>query len=178
MPSPRQIRLLTVFMVVCIFTVFWKTSSLHNSRNVDFYTSTSDAMAAANAAPAYEPPPNGGNEKVLKAPGAKTPTEDEDEALRAGLKKAADEAKRLANEKAPLRPDNPNSIVGVGSASNGDRNVAGRKKYPIEGDEQVVENLESKEDHEVEIELNSILKRSPSKPIPVIYLPKIPRIQF
>lgn len=165
MPSPRQFRLLGVLLFAFLFTVLWKTSTLRNSRNVDFYKSTSDAMAAANGNSApYEPPPNGAKEKVLKAPGAKTPIDDDDDSVRASLKKAADEAKRLANEKAPLRPDNPNSVVGVGSANNGgDRNVAGRKKYPIEGEEQVVQNTENQEDHDVEVELNTILKRSPSK---------------
>jgi hypothetical protein len=85
------------------------------------------------------------------------------------LQDAAKEAKEKANAKAP-KPDNPADIVGVGSAAEeGGKNsvsepgAGGRKKWSTEGDQKVVkeEKAESEEDHEVEVELNSILRKAP-----------------
>jgi len=77
------------------------------------------------------------------------------------LKEAAQVAKDKANAKAP-KPDPPSDVVGVGSASEGreDRGVAGRKKYGS-GEAQSPLKEETQEEHDVEVELNSILKKSP-----------------
>lgn len=79
------------------------------------------------------------------------------------LKQAAQVAKDNTNAKAP-KPDPPSSLVGVGSAAEGssERTVAGRKKYST-GEAQEPVKEETQEDHDVEVELNSILKKSPSK---------------
>lgn len=79
------------------------------------------------------------------------------------LKEAAQVAKDNANAKAP-KPDPPSILVGVGSAAEGsERNIGGRKKYPVSGEEQQPIKQETQEEHEVEVELNIILKKSPSK---------------
>lgn len=78
------------------------------------------------------------------------------------LKEAAQVAKENANAKAP-KPDPPSALVGVGSASEGsEKGVAGRKKYGA-GEAQVPVKEETQEERDVEVELNSILKKSPSK---------------
>lgn len=80
------------------------------------------------------------------------------------LKEAAQVAKDNANAKAP-KPDPPSSLVGVGSAAEGARDVrsvTGRKKMAAADAQEPVKE-ETPEDHEVEVELNSILKKSPSK---------------
>jgi hypothetical protein len=198
MPSPRQLRYTTIVFLIAFSLLLYKTSHLRNSRDVDFYTSTAEAMAAAKH-PHHDP-------------ATVSTVDDDDEAMSLRLKAAADEAKKLANAKAGPKPDLPSKLVGVGSSAGGkkaehdhevkdtaadakveaqkgdapekligvgssqegtganpvvapgkDRNVAGRKKYPIEGEQAVVKAEESKEDHEVEAELNTILKKSPSK---------------
>lgn len=85
------------------------------------------------------------------------------------LKEAAQVAKDNANAKAP-KPDPPSQVVGMGNAAKGqeEKSVAGRKKFGGEADGQQVvkeepQEEESKEDHEIEVELNLILKKSPSK---------------
>lgn len=95
-------------------------------------------------------------------------TEDKQEisrAMSARLQEAAQLAKDKANAKAP-KPDPPSQLVGVGSAAEGardEKSVAGRKKFRPAGAETPAKK-ESEEDHEAEVELNSILKKSPSKP--------------
>ncbi len=79
------------------------------------------------------------------------------------LQEAAQVAKDKTNAKAP-KPDPPSVVVGVGNSheDSGERGVAGRKKFGAgESQEPVKEKTE--EDHEVTDELNSILKKSPSK---------------
>ena len=83
------------------------------------------------------------------------------------LNEAARVAKGNANAKAP-KPDPPSAVIGVGSAADGaagERSVAGRKMYGGEGKEAVQKVIgeESEEEHEVEVELNGILKKSPSE---------------
>lgn len=78
------------------------------------------------------------------------------------LKQAEQKAKDNANAKAP-KPDPPSAVVGKGSAQDGvgsERSVAGRKKIGGEGEQEPLKE-ETEEDHEVETELNSILKKSP-----------------
>lgn len=83
------------------------------------------------------------------------------------LKEAAQVAKDNANAKAP-KPDPPSKIVGVGSAAEGaeKKGVSGRKKYSAGGDAQkpvLGEKLSQEEEEDVQVELNSILQKSPSK---------------
>lgn len=91
-------------------------------------------------------------------------TDDEDVKARTQrLQDAAKLAKEKANSKSP-KPDAPSDVEGVGSAAEGarDRGVAGRKKIPG-GEAQEPLKEETKEEHDVEVELNSILKKSPSE---------------
>lgn len=95
-----------------------------------------------------------------------TQPDDEDVAKKMAerLKEAADVAKNNANTKAP-KPDPPSALVGVGSAAEGSRDekgIAGRKKF-FTGENQEPVKEETQEDHDVEVELNSILKKSPGK---------------
>lgn len=81
------------------------------------------------------------------------------------LQEAAQVAKDNANAKAP-KPDPPSAVIGKGSAAQrakDEKGVAGRKKYGG-GDQKVEkETKETREDGEVETELNRILKKSPSE---------------
>jgi hypothetical protein len=97
-----------------------------------------------------------------KQPGSATGDEEVAKQLAQRLKEAAQVAKSKTNAKAP-KPDSPSDIIGKGSAADGsERGVAGRKKYPT-GDAQEPLKVETQEDHDITTELNSILKKSPSK---------------
>lgn len=157
MPSMRRIKVFGLLIFLFVITILFWTASLRQSRAQDtrtvgdFYDKTVNALNSQNKA----------------APGV---TEDEliAKKMAESLKEAAQVAKDNANAKAP-KPDPPSQVVGVGSAAEGargdERSVAGRKKFGG-GEEQKPfkeEEKESEEDHEIEVELNSILKKSPSK---------------
>ncbi len=142
--------------LVAITLLFW-TASQRQQRELDSRT----------VGDFYQKTVNGLNKKP--SAGGSTGRLQEDDvvakAMAQSLKEAAQVAKDNANAKAP-KPDPPSSLVGVGSASEGagERGVAGRKKFTT-GDTQepVVEATEV--DRKVDAELNSILKKWPSKHI-------------
>lgn len=76
------------------------------------------------------------------------------------LRAAEQKAKDLANAKAPLKPDPPSEVVGVGSSAGGqkkDKSKANSKE--TEGSEEE----ESEEDREIDATLSNILKKAPGK---------------
>ncbi|TVY82392.1 Monothiol glutaredoxin-7, partial [Lachnellula suecica] len=148
MPSTRRIKVLGLLIFLFVITILFFTakSGPKDMRSAgDFYGKTVDALNK-------------------KPGGAATDDEQVAAAMAKSLKEAAQVAKDNANAKAP-KPDPPSSIRGVGSAAEGareERGVAGRKKYPVGDAQQPIEKKpETKEEHEIEVELNSILKKSP-----------------
>ncbi|KAI0125988.1 glutaredoxin [Xylariales sp. AK1849] len=169
MPSARRLRLLIlVVLAVVITTLFftsqWRATSERDSRTIqDFYHKTVNAMDHKRG--------SGGAQVVMSGKGsAVNDAKDKDgdgsvdaddeqmavemaERLRAAEKKAKD----LANEKAPLKPDAPSEVVGIGSSAGGQN-----KKAMEKGDaSEVEEKQETDEEHEIEVTLNEILKKSP-----------------
>jgi len=152
MPSLRRIKVFGLLVFLFVVTVLFYTASLRQNRSPDTRTAGDFYGKTVNA--------------LNKKPGAAGADDEVAAAMAKSLKEAAQVAKDNANAKAP-KPDPPSSIVGVGSAADGareERGIAGRKKYPAgEAQEPVQEKPETKEDHDIEVELNSILKKSPSK---------------
>ena len=167
MPSMRRVKVFTVLIFLAVITLLFYTASVRQSRAQDFrtvgdfYDKTVNALNSMKQAPIEAQGPGKSEEDELVA-----------KKMAQSLKEAAQVAKDNANAKAP-RPDPPSQVVGVGSAAEGarssERSVAGRKKYGggNEEEQKVVKEVEeeSEEDHQVEVELNSILKKSPSKSI-------------
>ena len=156
MPSMRRVKVFGLLIFLFVITVLFYTASLRQNRPQDSRT----------AGDFYDRTVNALNNKK---PGAGLGTSGDDEvaaAMAKSLKKAAQVAKDNANAKAP-KPDPPSIILGVGSAADRatkERGVAGRKKFTTgEAQEPIKEKPETKEEHDVEVELNSILKKSPSK---------------
>ncbi|RWA06639.1 hypothetical protein EKO27_g8461 [Xylaria grammica] len=84
------------------------------------------------------------------------------------LRAAEQQAKEQANAKAPLKPDAPSDVVGVGSSAGGQK----KGKYRIskqdaedkkenEDEDEKEDDQEADEDSEVEVALHQILGRSP-----------------
>jgi hypothetical protein len=157
MPSMRRVKLITLLIFLFVLTLLFYTASLRQSRERDsrtmgdFYDKTVNALNSKNSKNKNDV----GTEDELIA-----------KKMAESLKEAAQVAKDNANAKAP-KPDPPSSVVGVGSAADGargdERSVAGRKKFSSGAEEQKPVQEETPEDHEIEVELNSILKKSPSK---------------
>jgi hypothetical protein len=161
MPSMRRIKVFGLFILLVVITVLFWTASLRQQRELDSRT----------VGDFYEKTVNGLNKKP-SAGGSTRDSEDEElaKAMTERLNKAEQVAKDNTNAKAP-KPDPPSIVVGVGSAAegSGEKGVAGRKKFGT-GETQEPVKEETEEDHEVKVELNSILKKSPSRCLPSQYL--------
>ncbi|KAF3010507.1 hypothetical protein G7054_g10193 [Neopestalotiopsis clavispora] len=165
MPSARRLRALllvalAVVITILFFTSQWQQSSERDTRTIqDFYHKTLNAMDGKRG--------TGGSQIIMSGKGGQVSAEakdkDGDGSIDADDEQLADEmaerlraaeqkAKDLANAKAPLKPDSPGKVVGVGSSAGGQ----GKK----DTDSTTVE--ESNQEHEIEITLNEILKKSPT----------------
>lgn len=155
MPSMRRVKVFGLIIFLFVVTVLFYTANVRQNRSQDSRT----------AGDFYDRTVNALNNKK---PGSGSSQSDEDvaAAMAKSLKEAAQVAKDNANAKAP-KPNPPSEIVGVGSAAEGarmEKGVAGRKKYTTgDAQEPIKEEPETEEHHMVEVELNSILKKSPSK---------------
>lgn len=158
MPSTRRIRVFALAMASLILLILYFTADARRSHSHDFYTSTVKAMDAKAAALAKD-------------------VENADVGQR--LRNAEAAAKKVADAKTP----NPNvaaekEVPLVGEAA---KNVAGRikvkggEKWDMNSGKEAAgvgkeagqtegkeETPETQAEHDVEVELNSILKRSPS----------------
>ncbi|CAG8950599.1 hypothetical protein HYFRA_00002808 [Hymenoscyphus fraxineus] len=150
MPSTRRIKVFGLLVFISVIAVLFYTDSLRQERPRDLRTAGDFYSKTVNAL-----------QKDLKKGAAEDDTEVKARLQR--LQDAAKQAKEMANSKSP-KPDSPSAIEGVGSAADGtrERGVAGRKKMTA-GEAQAPLKEETKEEHEVEVELNSILKKSPSE---------------
>ncbi|KAM0330071.1 hypothetical protein ACHAQA_004242 [Verticillium albo-atrum] len=162
MPSQRQLRTLVIGVVIGVVFVLFYTSHLRQSevrdgRTIqDFYHKTVQGL---------DKKPVG--QAAIKDIDADGDIDADDEKLAKDmadrLKEAAVKAKEAANKKAPLRPDDPSDIVGIGNSAAGQH-----KKDKAAADAAAAGDIEPKaapeetdEQHAVEVELNSILKKSP-----------------
>jgi hypothetical protein len=156
MPSQRRVKVFGLMVLLTILITLYMTSSARSTQNSEFYTKTSDALAAKEAAAQAE----------------KINADD----VGARLKAAEEAAKKAADVKGHKLQE-----AFEAEEEPGEKSVAGRvlMKEPEEKEERVVDlpnteekvqkpvaakqEPETKEDHEVEVELNAILKKSPSK---------------
>jgi hypothetical protein len=154
MPSQRRKRAYGLTIFLTILVVIYVTQGPGQTRKSDFFTKTQEALQQKEYAEAAQ---------VRDA-----------ESVGARLKAAEVEAKKLAKDKGQRYFD---SVDGGGG---GEKGVAGRVKLTQQtGGEKKLQgvatvggkprdrgaaNLENEtpEDHEVEVELNAILKKSPS----------------
>lgn len=154
MPSMRRVKLFSLLIFLFAVALLFYTASLRQSRELDsrtvgdFYDKTVNAL---NKNKNNKNDVGGTDDEIIAKKMAES------------LKDAEKAAKDTANAKAP-KPDPPSSVIGVGSAADGarddERSVAGRKKFR-EGGEAQEPVEESEEEHEIEVELNAILKKSP-----------------
>ncbi|EHK26459.1 uncharacterized protein TRIVIDRAFT_36379 [Trichoderma virens Gv29-8] len=157
MPSPRRMRLLMVAVVITVVVMLFYSSGMEPEADAalkGFYEKTKEAMERGTAR---------GQAVINSQTGAKAghipadkdgdgDIDDDDKVasqeLQERLQAVAQEAKDKANEKSP-KPDIPSKIVGVGSSAEGQEKKGQTTKE------------ETKEEHEAEVEINSILKKSP-----------------
>ena len=162
MPSPRRVRLLFYVVLGGLITILFFTSRFRQTQEgdprtiQDFYHKTVNGIEKASGG--YG---NKGAQKVVEEHDhdADGDIDEDDEimakAMAERLKAAEQTAKDNANAKAPNKPDAPEAIIGVGSSASGQgkKGKGGDREEPAR---------ETEEDHEVESEINAILKKSPS----------------
>lgn len=178
----RRLKVITLlFVITLVLFLFYRSSSTPSASAVDdFYHKTKTALdhdkedhTAHILKASQVKDKNTNTDNIQDVPGTGTEKKGKAEEGKGDTKQrlqdAAKEAKDKANAKAP-KPDPPSSVIGVGSASgekNGEAKVvgdAGRKKWNTGEEQKIVKEDkedESEEDHEVELELNSILKKAP-----------------
>ncbi|KAI9738952.1 MAG: hypothetical protein M1818_005266 [Claussenomyces sp. TS43310] len=150
MASMRRMRVMGVTVLLCVITLLWYTSDARRARRSDFYSTTKSALEKQDSS-TYRTHPLDDDAALAAAMAAR---------LRDAESVAMDNANAKAPKPAPLAGEKAQAVIEDLPAKDGDRNVAGRKKYPIESEKPVVAE-KTPEEHEVEVELNSILKRSP-----------------
>lgn len=116
----------------------------------DFWRKTRDGLERAHA--------QTGDQAALGSNKGKSSStsEDDDEQLakdmQARLKAAEQKAKDSANAKV-LKPEKPEQVIGVGSSAGGQGKTAG----------ETGESRETEHEHEVELTINEVLKKSPGE---------------
>ncbi|KAL6878612.1 thioredoxin-like protein [Trichoderma novae-zelandiae] len=171
MPSPRRMRLLMVAVVITVVFVLFYSSGMEPEADVSFkgfYEKTKEAMERGTARGQAVINSKTG-ERAGHIPADKDGDGDIDEddkvaaqELQERLQAVAQEAKDKANEKSP-KPDIPSKIIGVGSSAEGQEKKDQVAKVGGDVGERVKSEAkeETKEEHEAEVEMNSILKKSP-----------------
>ncbi|KAI3545902.1 glutaredoxin [Colletotrichum filicis] len=175
MPSQRQLRTLLVGVLIGVVFVLFYTSSLRanevkDERTIqDFYHKTVNGLKhkqpPGQAVLEGNKPKAAGHVPVDKDADGDVDADDEKLAkdMQGRLKAAEDKAKELANKKSPLKPDAPSDVVGKGNSAAGQKKKekTANGKEVSETEEEEKKKDESDEEHAVEVELNSILKKSP-----------------
>lgn len=116
----------------------------------DFWRKTKDGLENAHA--------RTGDQAVLgsnKGKSSSTSKDDDDQLakdMQARLKAAEQKAKDSANAKV-LKPEKPEQVIGVGSSAGGQGKTAG----------DTSESRETEHEHEVELTINEVLKKSPGE---------------
>ncbi|KAJ2906096.1 putative glutaredoxin-c4 precursor protein [Zalerion maritima] len=180
MPSQRRMRLMTIAAFIFVALLFYY--GRHDDS--DFYSRTVNGLDRKQGDTTGHTGPDPakiggmGNPRIDHDDDGHVGEDDEQTALKMAerLREAEQRAKDLANSKSPNRPDNPEKLVGVGNAAGtGDYEPAQKQDVLVDADDPInvkkveddeeedtkAENIPTKEDHEIEDELDSILRRAP-----------------
>ncbi|CAJ2512782.1 Uu.00g009010.m01.CDS01 [Anthostomella pinea] len=176
MPSARRLRLVMLAVLAIVITMLFFTSKMRSTmprdpRTIDnFFGKTVNGLKHG-----------GQGQVVMSGKGSSTESnpkdhdgdgtvdaDDEQLAKEMGdrLRAAEQKAKELANAKAPLKPDPPKNVVGVGSSAGGQGmkdKPKGSAKETVNDNGKGGENDAEDDDADdaIEITLNEILKKSP-----------------
>ncbi|KAI3332171.1 hypothetical protein HD806DRAFT_185000 [Xylariaceae sp. AK1471] len=179
MPSTRRLRLFMVAILTLVVTILFFTSQMRHSEPRDpgtingFFGKTVNGLDQRHGGSGQVVMSGKGGSSTganLKDHDGDGSVDEDDEKLAQEmaerLRAAEQQAKDQANAKAPLKPDSPSDVVGVGSSAGGQTKGKTRiSKQDDEDDEEdekkEEEEEEVDEDSEVEVALEGILKRSP-----------------
>ncbi|KAL1592542.1 hypothetical protein SLS59_009634 [Nothophoma quercina] len=147
MPSQRRMRLFGVLFLVTVVVVLYMTRSGTQTHVSDFYTKTQEALQQHDFAEAAK-------QRDADSVGTR-------------LKAAEEAAKKAADDKSA---EFHKAVEGKDKSVAGRVKIEGEKATPVPGvaaqggrprDQAAMKENETPEDHDVEMELNAILKKSP-----------------
>lgn len=154
MPSQRRMRLFAVLFVVAVGVILYMTRAGTSTHASDFYTKTQEALQQHEFAEAAK-------QRDADSVGTR-------------LKAAEQAAKKAADDKSA---EFHRAVEGKDKSVAGRVKLDGDKGTPVPGvaaqggrprDQTALKDNETPEDHDVEMELNAILKKSPStRPTPL-----------
>lgn len=157
MLSSRRLRAYMYITLAAVVLLLFFTSHARHDRDTelasirDFYTKTRNAMDRAHDTPSAQQP-------FTHDTDADGDIDEDDlrleKEMAERLRQAEKIAKDNANAKSPHKPDAPEDVIGVGSSAKGqDPGTKENKPAKLDGEDERL----------VEMELDSILKKSPSK---------------
>ncbi|PSS03672.1 glutaredoxin domain-containing protein [Coniella lustricola] len=157
MPSSRRLRLLFVGVLAIVVMTLLYTSKLREAEELDdrtFNDFWKKTRAGLDKAHAETPDQAVVGSNTGKSGSASGKGNDDDEQLakdmQARLKAAEQRAKDSANAKV-LKPEKPEQVIGIGSSAGGQGKLAG----------DAGESQETEQEHQVELTINEVLKKSP-----------------
>lgn len=146
MPSQRRMKFFGILIVTTIVVLFYMSRAAHQTQSSDFYTKTQQALQEKEYAEAAK--------------------QRDAESVGSRLKAAEDQAKKnaenkYADHKVQVEGQDQKSVAGR-VKMDGDKVPGVAQQGGRPHDQAAMKENETLEDHEVEMELNAILKKSPS----------------
>ncbi|KAI1273195.1 thioredoxin-like protein [Xylaria sp. FL0933] len=172
MPSPRRVRFFMVMVLAIVVTILFFTSKMRHSTPRDPRTLNSFLGKTVNG---LDQRRSSGGQVLMSGKGLTSDenlkdhdgdgsVDEDDEKLAQEmaerLRAAEQQAKEQANAKAPLKPDAPSDVVGVGSSAGGQKKGKSRISKQSE-DEEDDDEEEADQNSEAEVALFEILDKSP-----------------
>ncbi|KAI0430423.1 thioredoxin-like protein [Xylaria sp. FL1042] len=173
MPSPRRVRFLMVMVLAIVVTILFFTSKMRQPTPRDprtlnsFFGKTVNGLDQRRSSGGQILMSGKGltSDKNLKDHDGDGSVDEDDEKLAQEmaerLRAAEQQAKEQANAKAPLKPDAPSDVVGVGSSAGGQKKGKYRISKQSAEDEEDDDEEEADQNSEAEVALYEILDRSP-----------------
>lgn len=150
MPSQRRMRLFALLFLVTVVVILYMTRSGAQTHASDFYTKTQEALQQHEFAEAAKQRDADSVGTRLKA--AEEAAKQKADEKSAEYHKAVEGKDKSVAGRVKIEPEKPSPVPGVAAQGGRPRDQAAMKEN------------ETPEDHDVEIELNAILKKSPGKP--------------
>lgn len=157
---------LAIVVMTLVYTSQIRAEEEFDTRTInDFWHNTVNGLNKAHGGGTQDQTVLGTSEQG-KSGGANAKTSEEDEEddaqlardMRARLEEAAQKAKDSANAKV-LKPEKPQEVIGIGSSAGGQKSTDGAS------DLDKATSKETAEEHEVEMTINDILKKSPGETV-------------
>jgi hypothetical protein len=177
MPSQRRARLYTLLLAITIAVLFYMSRGASLTHTSDFTTRTHEALQAqeyAEAARQRDAESVGSRLKAAEA-AAKKAADDKSEGFKVAVQ-GGDEAKKGVAGRVKLGAGGSSSSSSSAAAAGAgaEEAVPGVAAHGGRPRDQAAKEGETDEEHSVEVELNAILKKSPStSPVPPLLSPSL-----